>query len=185
MSETITGRDLNKKIRTTVRDALKELIYTETGHNAHIDIEECPRNELMWHGGCRGISKTTGKRFEGLYVATKYYARWMDGAAMRRDHLSRAIGDLQQNGEAGRNETPNMERSEISRIEEDWGVHRDGSKDSMKFPLLTYEEWDVISRITYMNWRNCGDLVMEENGVMLKWCWGDAEEWPVRREAQF
>ena len=61
-----------------------------------------------------------------------------------------------------------MARIEISGIVSDWDVKRDRAKDTMELPLLTYEEWYLISRITDMNWRNWMDLVMGGNGVMSK-----------------
>ena len=103
-----------------------------------------------------GISKTTEKWLPGHNGPAKYHVRWTGEVAMQRDHLIRPIGESGQTEGDGRHEMLNMARIDIGKIESDWGVQRDETDDSTKSPLLTYEEWGMISRISDLNWKRRG-----------------------------
>ena len=112
---------MNSLVHVTVRTTLLSIVYQDASTRRHVDIIECPCNELANHERVR-----YGRREKEMWrqvgpETTFYYIRLSDEAAMYREHLVGAIRELGSE-EGGKGVDDNLEDciKELKSSENDW-----------------------------------------------------------------
>ena len=86
---------VNNLARASVEQALLCIVSQDTNNNRHVNIARCPRIELVKYE--RGLDETKTKRkLHPVDTGPSYYhIRWMGEISVHREHLCRAIRDLE------------------------------------------------------------------------------------------
>ena len=92
---------LNRIVRPFVEQVPLGIICLETSNNIHVNMAQCPRNELVEHERGMGETKRNWKWHPVDDEPTYYPVRWIGEIAMRRDHLVIMIRDLDAPGKIG------------------------------------------------------------------------------------
>lgn len=119
---TVHGRPdmINRIAHPSVEQAILGIIYQENTNNTHVDMEQCPRNEVISHGRGMGATKSNDKWHRVYEEPTYYHVRWMGEIATHRDHLVRTLRDLEDAGEIGANRNQADVRCELALIDMVW-----------------------------------------------------------------